>query len=55
MSADRQSAASKRPARKTPAERSEEFDAEQKRLKQEAADRREAAAKKGGGGKSKRG
>jgi hypothetical protein len=32
-----------RPPRKTPAERSEEFDERQRQLKQEAADRREAA------------
>jgi hypothetical protein len=54
VSADRQSAASKRPPRKTPAERSEEFDAEQRRLKDEATARRKAA-KKDEGGKSKRG
>jgi hypothetical protein len=48
VSTDRQSAASKRPARKTPAERSEEFDAEQKRLKDEATARRKASGDKGG-------
>ena len=37
-----------RPKRKTASERAEEFDAEQRRLKQEAAERREAAAKKCG-------
>jgi hypothetical protein len=42
---DRQSSASGRPKRKTAAERAEEFDAEQRRLKQEAQDRREAAAR----------
>ena len=43
---DRQPPASGRPKRKTAAERAEEFDAEQRRLKQEAAERREAAARK---------
>ena len=43
---DRQSPAGARPKRKTASERAEEFDAEQRRLKQEAAERREAAAKK---------
>jgi len=35
-----------RPKPKTPAERGEEFAAEQRRLKQEAAERRDAAARK---------
>ena len=50
---DRQSPAGARPKRKTASERAEEFDAEQRRLKQEAAERREAAAKKDAGGKKK--
>jgi hypothetical protein len=43
---DRPPSGSARPKRKTAAERAEEFDAEQRRLKQEAAERREAAARK---------
>ena len=43
---DRRPTASGRPKRKTAAERAEEFDAEQKRLKQEAQERREAAARR---------
>jgi hypothetical protein len=38
----------RRPKSRTPAERAEEFTETQRRLKQEAADRREAAAKSGG-------
>jgi hypothetical protein len=53
---DRQSAQSARPKRKTASERAEEFDAEQKRLKAEAQERREAAAKaREGEGKNKPG
>ena len=54
MATDDRSPAAGRPKRKTAAERAEEFDAEQRRLKQEAAERREAAARKGKkpGGKS---
>jgi hypothetical protein len=54
VSTDRQSAANKRPPRKTPAERSEEFDAEQRRLKQEAMERMKAS-KKSEGSKPKKG
>jgi hypothetical protein len=43
---DPQPSPSARPRRKTASERAEEFDAEQRRLKEEAAERREAAAKK---------
>jgi hypothetical protein len=43
---DRQPSASGRPKRKTAAERAEEFDAEQRRLKEEAQERREAAARR---------
>jgi hypothetical protein len=43
---DRQSGQSARPKRKTASERAEEFDAEQKRLKQEAQERREVAARR---------
>ena len=50
---DRQSPAGARPKRKTASERAEEFDAEQRRLKQEAAERREAAAKKDAGSKKR--
>jgi hypothetical protein len=40
-----------RPKSKSPAERAEEFTAHQRRLKQEAAERREAKAKAEGKGK----
>ncbi len=43
-----------RPKSKTPAERSEEFSATQRRLKEEATKRREAASKGAGKGKKKR-
>ena len=42
-----------RPKRKTPAERAVEFDAEQVRLKSEAAERRKVADKKRAEGKPK--
>ena len=45
MSADDRQASGARPKRKTAAERAEEFDAEQRRLKEEATERREAARK----------
>ena len=47
----------RRPRSATPAERAVEFTATQRRLKQEAADRRDAAAKDAGkrGGKTKAG
>jgi hypothetical protein len=47
MPGQRPSQYAARPKGKSPAERSEEFTAEQRRLKEEAADRREAAAAKG--------
>lgn len=43
--ADERPKLTERPKKKTPAERSEEFAAEQAKLKQEATARREAAAK----------
>lgn len=54
MAEDRRQASSTRPPRKTPAERSAEFDAEQKRLKDEAQQRRaeaKRAAEEGQAGK----
>ena len=42
-----------RPRGKSPAERAEEYDATQRQLKQEAADRRAAKAKADDGGKKR--
>ena len=48
MAEQRRAPSLQRPKGKSPAERSEEFDATQARLKAEAAERRAAAAKKSG-------